>query len=63
MEIGFYESIFISTLVGFIAFIAWRVYVIETNHLTHIEKDMSEVKNDIKWLIAFHENEEKSNKK
>jgi hypothetical protein len=59
MDIGFYETLFISTLVGFVAFIAWRVYVIESNHLTHIEKDMAEVKNDIKWLIAFLEKDNK----
>jgi hypothetical protein len=59
----FYESLFISSLVGFIAFIAFRVYKIESNHLTHIEKDMAEVKNDIKWLIAFHENQEKKSDK
>jgi Na+/melibiose symporter-like transporter len=59
MEVGFYESIFISALVAFIGFIAYRVYLIESNHLKHIEEDMAEVKNDIKWLIAFHEKENK----
>ena len=59
MEVGFYESIFISALVAFIGFIAYRVYIIESNHLTHIQEDTAELKNDIKWLIAFHEKEDK----
>lgn len=59
MEVGFYESIFISALVAFIGFIAYRVYIIESNHLTHIQEDIAELKNDIKWLIAFHEKEDK----
>ena len=57
MEVGFYESIFISSLIAFIGFLAWRVYNIETNHLTHIESDMKEVKNDIKWLVSVHQKE------
>ena len=58
---GIYESIFITTLVGFIGFLAWRVYLIETNHLTHIEKAITEIQTDMKWLIKFHQ-EEKSSK-
>lgn len=54
---GFYETLFITSLVSVVGFVAWRVYVIETNHLSHLSKDLTEVKNDIKWLIKFHEKE------
>tara|TARA_B100000123_G_C25639276_1_gene388072 strand:- start:163 stop:348 length:186 start_codon:yes stop_codon:yes gene_type:complete len=60
---GIYESIFITTLVGFIGFLAWRVYLIETNHLTHIEKAITEIQTDIKWLVKFHQDENQSKKK
>tara|TARA_Y100000114_G_scaffold155466_1_gene179747 strand:+ start:9563 stop:9736 length:174 start_codon:yes stop_codon:yes gene_type:complete len=56
---GIYESIFITTLVGFIGFLAWRVYLIETNHLTHIEKAITEIQTDLKWLVKFHRDEKK----
>jgi len=59
---GIYESIFVSTLIAFVGFLAWRVYLIETNHLTHIEKAITEIQTDIKWLVKFHQ-EEKSPKK
>ena len=50
----FYESIFVTTLVSFIGFLSWRVWIIESNHLKHIERDMTEIKNDIKWLVKYH---------
>ncbi len=27
-----------------VAFIAWRIWVLETNHLPHIEKDLAVIK-------------------
>lgn len=54
-----YEQLVITTLISVVAFIAWRVWTIETNHLNHINQDLAEIKNDIKWLISFHENEKK----
>jgi len=60
---GIYESIFVSTLIAFVGFLAWRVYLIETNHLNHIEKAITEIQTDIKWLVKFHQNEKTSKKK
>lgn len=39
-----FETIFIGSLISFIGFIAYRVYLIESNHLKHIEKDITEIK-------------------
>lgn len=59
----FYETIFITSLVSVVGFIAWRVYIIETNHLTHIQNAITELKTDIKWLVSFHQNEKTSKTK
>lgn len=50
-----YEYIVVTTLISVVAFIAWRVWTIETTHLTNINTDLAEIKNDIKWLIKVHE--------
>lgn len=54
----FYETLFITTLVSVVGFVAWRVYIIETNHLKHITTSIAEIKNDIKWLVSFHKDKE-----
>ena len=59
----YYETVFITSLVSVVGFIAWRVYIIETNHLTHITNAITELKTDIKWLVKFHQDEEKTTKK
>ena len=51
----FYETMFVTTLVSVVGFVAWRVYIIETNHLKHITTSIAEIKNDIKWLQLFIE--------
>ena len=59
----YYETVFITSLVSVVGFIAWRVYIIETNHLTHITNAITELKTDIKWLVQFHQDEQKPTKK
>ena len=59
----FYETLFITTLVSVVGFVAWRVYIIETNHLKHISTAIAEMKNDIKWLVGFHQEERDKKKK
>jgi|TARA_R110000772_G_scaffold99883_1_gene199899 hypothetical protein len=55
----FYETLFITSLVSVVAFVAWRVYIIETLHLKGITETIAEIKTDIKWLVTFHNNEKK----
>lgn len=59
----YYETVFITSLVSVVGFIAWRVYIIETNHLTHIQTAITELKTDIKWLVKFHQEEKTTSKK
>jgi hypothetical protein len=53
----YYETLFITSLVSVVGFIAWRVYMIETKHLNQIQNSIIEIKTDLKWLVAFHEDE------
>ena len=53
----FYETLFITSLVSVVGFVAWRVYIIETNHLSQIQNAITEMKTDIKWLVSFHQDE------
>ena len=41
-----------------VAWLAYRVQVLETQILQDIRSDITEVKNDIRWLIKYHEKEE-----
>lgn len=59
----FYETLFITSLVSIVGFVAWRVYIIETNHLSHIQNAITEMKTDIKWLVSFHQDQKKSRTK
>ena len=59
----FYESIFVTTLISVIAFLGWRVWTIESNHLRHLQADIQELKTDIKWLIEFHKEERQTYQK
>lgn len=54
-----YLILILSSLIAFVAWVAWRVWTVETNHLPHIHADITEIKNDIKWLVKFHEEKEK----
>ena len=56
----YYETLFITSLVSVVGFVAWRVYIIETNHLTHIQNSITEIKTDLKWLVTFHQDEKKT---
>lgn len=53
----YYETLFITSLVSVVGFIAWRVYMIETKHLTAIQNSITEIKTDLKWLVTFHQDE------
>lgn len=53
----FYQELVVTTLIAVVGFIAWRVWTIESNHLKHIDSDLSEIKADLKWLIKYHDKE------
>jgi len=36
-------------VVGIFAFLAHRIYVIETNHLSHIEQDIAVIEVELSW--------------